>query len=214
MSMRRHDFAWIRPERWEAALGAHAAYPLVREWAACGRPLVSRRLLPDDRSGVPLGLPTPPSDGKRRLSFVVPDDAIARTMRPPTLADSLGTLPRSWQWTAARIAVLGERHAATVRVFGSAAFQLLTGLDYLTPSSDLDLLIDVGAETDVSVLAAELAKLADGAPMVLDGEIMGPQGAACKWREIGVDTENVLIRTASRTFLGNPTRIWSTGGGA
>jgi phosphoribosyl-dephospho-CoA transferase len=213
MSMRRHDFVWIRPERWEAALGAHAADRLAREWAACGRPLVGRRLLPEDRPGVPLGLPTPPSDGKRRLSFVVPHDAIARTMRPPTLADSLGALPRSWQWTAARIAVLGERHAATVRVFGSAAFQLLTGLDYLTPSSDLDLLIDVGVETDVALLVTELGKLAGDAPMVLDGEIMGPQGAACKWREIGAETEKVLIRTASRTFLGNPARIWSAGAG-
>ncbi|SHG59788.1 phosphoribosyl-dephospho-CoA transferase [Kaistia soli DSM 19436] len=211
--MRRHDLAWIRPQSWRRGLGGYAADTLVREWATCNRPLVKRRSLAGEPAGVSLGLPTPPADGKRRLVFLFPLEAIDRVMRPPTLADSLSTLPLSWHCTAARISLLGEQHAVTMRVFGSAAFQLLTGLDFLTPASDLDLLIEIGPETDLVGLAADLTTIAQRAPMRLDGEFMGPDGAACKWREIGRDSDPVLIRTADGLSLGPSNSILSGGAG-
>jgi len=70
-----------------------------------------------------------------------------------------------------------------LRVYGSFAWQALTNWNYVTPESDLDLLVtpvDAGA---LDAAIASLTREEAAAPIRLDGEIVFPGGDAVSWRE-------------------------------
>ncbi|AHI64636.1 malonate decarboxylase holo-[acyl-carrier-protein] synthase [Burkholderia thailandensis] len=139
----RHALAHVRADAWPALLAAHegiGAYPFVRDWAARGWPLIVRRRSPCD-AGVPLGLPLPPSAGKRRVALAAAREQIEAVRAPPALGDVIGGAPPAWRPTLARLRALADAHCVDCRVFGSLAWQTLTGLRYLSDESDLDVLL-------------------------------------------------------------------------
>ncbi len=84
--------------------------------------------------------------------------------------------------------------------FGSLMWQHQTGLPYLSPRSDLDVLWPVPSGFDVISLVSSIAELQRRAPMPIDGEIVLPDGAAVNWRELwmarrAVDRPSVLVKT-------------------
>jgi phosphoribosyl-dephospho-CoA transferase len=87
------------------------------------------------------------------------------------------------------------------RIFGSLAWCMLTGLDYLTDGSDLDLLLPVSRGTDLVRLTAELAAIEAVAPMRLDGELVRDDGAGVNWRELHAGVGEVLLKTSSGVTL-------------
>jgi phosphoribosyl-dephospho-CoA transferase len=178
-----------------------AADPLVRRWPDRRWPTIRRRALPTDPSGIALGLPLPPFAGKKRLSFVLQSADIISVTRPPLLASACGLAPRAWWSTLDRLTDLVRRHAVDVRIFGSLAWQALTGLAYVTERSDLDLLLRVGDETDLDRLAADVAAIETGAPMRLDGELMRADGGAVNWREVHGGAREVLVKTIESVDL-------------
>jgi len=196
--IKRHDQIFISPAAWRAVLEKRedlARDSLVASWCEKGWPVVARRALPDEGSGIPLGLPLPPFAGKRRLSFVSNADDIIATAPPPLLRDGLNTAPPSWHDTVVRVDALASRYDATARVFGSLAWQVLTGLDYLSVNSDLDLIFYVGRDTDLLGLTSGLASLEVHAPMRLDGELIRDDGAAVNWRELHAGNKEILIKS-------------------
>lgn len=193
----RHDLVYVAPRGWRAMLAGRddlAAEPLVVRWAEQGWPTIRRRAMPDDPSGMTLGLPLPPSAGKKRLAFIVQTDDVASVARPPLLSDARKSAPVAWLPTLDRLADLPFRHAVEARVFGSLAWQTLTGLAYVTEHSDLDLLLDLDRDTDLDRLTADIAAIEAGAPMRLDGELMRDDGAAVNWRELHAGTNDVLVK--------------------
>ena len=86
-------------------------------------------------------------------------------------------------------------------MFGSLAWRSLTGLNYLTDSSDLDVLLDVHRDTDLYSLAAGVAAIDAAAPMRLDGEFVRDDGAAVNWREIHTGVPDILVKTAGSVAL-------------
>ena len=69
-----------------------------------------------------------------------------------------------------------------MRVYGSVAFQALTGQAYLTAASDIDLLLAPRTLEQYRCALALLARHARALP--LDGEILFPQGRAVAWKEL------------------------------
>ena len=202
--IRRHDLIFVSPRSWRAALTTRrdlASDPLVAPWAAKGWPLVARRQLPVETSGVALGLPLPPFAGKHRLSFHMQPEDILSTCRPPALHAVRQAAPRVWWPTLDRLNSLASPHSMEVRVFGSLAWQALTGLSYLTDRSDLDILFHVQRNTDLQNLTAGLARIEAGAPMRLDGELVREDGAAVNWREFHGAPQQILIKTAGSVAL-------------
>lgn len=196
--MRRHDVAFVRPSGWGRLLQGRAdlaADPLVAAWVDKRRPLVARRAIPGEPQGVLLGLPLPPSAGKRRLAFVLRADEVAASYRPPPLRLARWSAPRDWEPTLDALDGLAAAHAVDVRLFGSLAWQILTGLGYLTEGSDLDLLLHVRPHTDLADLTAHLAAIEARAPMRLDGELVRGDGAAVNWREFHAGGHEVLVKT-------------------
>jgi phosphoribosyl-dephospho-CoA transferase len=172
-----------------------AVDPLAARWPEEGWPTIRRRAMPGETGGIALGLPLPPSSGKRRLSFLLQPHDISAIARPPLLSSAKISAPRAWWPTLDRLNELAFWHSVQARVFGSLAWQTLTGLDYLSDRSDLDLLLDVHRDTDLDGLAAGIAEIEAVAPMRLDGELMREDGAAVNWREFHAGAGEVLVKS-------------------
>lgn len=210
--VRRHDLAYLTAAGWRQVGAAHpdlADTPVTRLWVERGWPLIGRRALLGEAAGATLGWPLPPSSARRRVAVLVPSGAVSRTMPPLALAEAMPAAPPGWHPTLARIDALVTRHGATARVYGSLALQAITGLDYLTDRSDLDLLVVVRQDTDLRALAAALGAVATTAAMPIDGEIAGPSGAAVKWRELLTADGPLLVWTSDSLHLARAEQLFS-----
>ena len=200
----RHSMVKVSTSGWTAVMNRYpelASEPIVAGWARAGHPLVVRRTACSDVAGmIPLGLPLPPSHGKRRIAVSLAAIDIIASAPPPLLADAAAAAPAQWHAT---IDLLLQLQPQT-RTFGSLAWQHLTGLPYLTDSSDLDLLWALSSAEQARALPSEIAEIARQAPMRLDGEIVGPAGGV-QWRELtGADEDEVLVK--GPTGVTNATR--------
>jgi phosphoribosyl-dephospho-CoA transferase len=198
----------LAPASWRALLAGRPdleGLPLVATWAERGWPLVVRRPLCGE-AGLALGLPLPPALGKRRLSFLVEPSAVLSIEPPPRLADTVPVAPAAWGPTLHRLLALDPE----TRTFGSLAWQHLTGLPYLSPTSDIDLLwrLDGSAER----LLAGLAAIDRDAPMRLDGECIGPGGVAVQWRELAGDAPEIMVKSLRDVALVSRAALLSDAG--
>jgi phosphoribosyl-dephospho-CoA transferase len=185
---RRHDLLHVSPDVWASAL-AHCAsladLPLVRNWADRGWPVIVRRRAETEDVGLaPVGVPLPPAAGKHRVAFLLPPDGVLKRSSPPLLRAVASVADSGWQSTIASLLDLGERIGVEPSVFGSLLWQHQTGLAYLSPRSDLDLLWPAPSGFDVLSLVFSIAEIQFDAPMRIDGEVIFPDGSAVHWREL------------------------------
>ena len=89
---------------------------------------------------IAVGLALPPAQGKRRIALSVAANDIARYTPPLRLADAIAHAPAAWQPALAELDAAAIDIDLELRVFGSLAWQALSGMQYLTPQSDIDLL--------------------------------------------------------------------------
>jgi phosphoribosyl-dephospho-CoA transferase len=210
---RRHDLVFVSPTAWRSFLETRvelAEDPLVAGWVGRGWPLIARRLAADEGDGVPLGLPLPPSAGKRRIGLLMDSAGISSITRPPLLSAAFGVAPAAWEPTLRTLDHVATRLGVEARVFGSLAWRLLTGLNYLTARSDLDFILSLPRPGDFAELMTELHCIDSAAPMRLDGEIVRGDGAGVHWRELHSGARDVLAKTAGRPTLLNSAEF--TGG--
>lgn len=190
----RHDLVRVALADWDAALArsdafaalAGGARAVVAGWATFRRPAVVRRRGTGDGAGiVPLGVPLPPRLGKLRLELSLPAGTAAERVAEPTLsAAALAAAPPAWGPACRALADLGADVGVAPRASGSLLWAALTGLDYLGPASDLDLLWPVTADTDLHRLLDGLRRVDDLGIVAIDGEILLPDGAGLHWREL------------------------------
>ena len=180
----RHDLVAVAPAAWDALLAGRRdldGVPHLPGWAEAGRPLIVRRRVPGEGDGsVPLGLPLPPADGKRRIGLALPAETLQPVI-PPNLAEAAPHAPAAWRDAIAALLALAGEHGVTPRPFGALLWQAVTGLTYLSPTSDLDLLWPGPVP---HTFLDDLARIDATAPMRLDGEILLPDGGGVQWREL------------------------------
>lgn len=183
----RHSLVWLHPEGWQEAESSASAdcRNAIRQWAQADRPLVARR--PDvdidgDTCCLGLALPPDPESGiKRRIGLRVTRNRVRRIDAPLAVAQVVEGAPQPWQPLLARLNEQASAVDASLRVFGSLALQTLTGLPYLTPSSDIDLLF---TPANVLQLDQGMHLLAEASQQLpLDGELVFPGGQAVAWKE-------------------------------
>lgn len=205
---RRHDLISLEPASWASIFADNPhlrSEPLLSEWSRQAWPLITRRPEPGDAAGVAVGLPLPPYAGKKRLSFVIQEHQIRSIDRPPALNSVDHRTPREWLPTLHALDSLASRHGIDARVFGSLGWSVITGLNYLTITSDLDFLFYFHRDANVFALVDELARIQSAAPMRLDGELIRDDGAAVNWRELLGATGEILVKSISGTALCHPT---------
>jgi phosphoribosyl-dephospho-CoA transferase len=186
---------------------ALAGLPLLEAWADRGWPvIVRRRAEGEDRAMVPVGVPLPPAAGKRRVALVLPPVGILQHSSPPLLRTAARVADPGWRSTIASLLTLGTRTGVEPSAFGSLLWEHLTGLAYLSPHSDLDVLWLVPADFDVLSLVFNIAEVQREAPLRIDGEVIFPDGSAVNWRELwnahrAADRTMVLAKTMESVRL-------------
>ncbi|WP_229258377.1 malonate decarboxylase holo-[acyl-carrier-protein] synthase [Duganella rivi] len=181
-NVERHSLAWLNDAGWQAVLASTRQHEVaLSQWQRHDWPVVVRRAEPDAAADeICLGLPLPPErDGaKLRLALRVRSEHVARTSDALELKSAQ---PFSGPWQERLTSLCNEAAALNLRVFGSLAMQALTGLQYVSPTSDIDVLFHPAnrqtLEEGVALLSRHITLLP------LDGEIVFPGGAAVSWKE-------------------------------
>jgi phosphoribosyl-dephospho-CoA transferase len=183
---RRHELVRIAPDAWAAVTATVPAAPsLLLDWANAGWPAIVRRPTPGEPPDrVPIGVPLPPAEDKRRFCLTVPANAITERFSPTSLRTVAVAVDPAWEPTISALIALGELHGVTPAAFGSLLWQFCTGLPYLSRQSDVDVLWPVQAGWEIRSLLAGIAAIERIAPMRIDGEVVFPDGSAVNWREL------------------------------
>lgn len=224
-ALSRHDLCWLRqpspplggvsiltvelhPSRPEELV---AIKPVVMDWIATGRPFVATRQEPTSQTqGRKLALCRPRSDAPRRVALEVDITAILKWQEPVPLHQARAAAPVGWQPILQEIDRVGADLGLTFRVFGSLAWQALTGLPYLHAASDVDLLLDLPPELwrrvftpdgQLSPLLREVGELFSAAPFRCDCELRLARGPACSFGELRNHTTHVLLRHNDRNTI-------------
>jgi phosphoribosyl-dephospho-CoA transferase len=194
----------VAPDAWAAAL-AHdpslADLPLLGAWADRGWPAILRcRAETEDPDLVPVGVPLPPAAGKRRVALLLPPAGVLQRSSPALLRAAARVADPGWRSTIVSLLALGARTGVEPSAFGSLLWEHLTGLAYLSPHSDLDVLWPVPSDFDVPSLVFSIAEIQRDAPLRIDGEVVFPDGCAVNWRELWnahrtADRATVLAKT-------------------
>lgn len=186
----RHTLAWLSADAgWRADVAAQE--PRLAAWFAQGLPaMVARRAVDDPDPRLRLGVPLPPGEGKQRLALRVPLHDVLRLQAPPALDEVLASgVATEWQ-----APLQAMRRLAPARVFGAFAWQHLTGLPYVHPRSDIDLLWQVEDARQADLLVERLQHWESTHGQRVDGELCLADGGAVNWREYAGHSREVLVK--------------------
>jgi phosphoribosyl-dephospho-CoA transferase len=203
-SLRRHQLVGVDPAAWESLVRARAdltGEPLLQDWAKQGWPLIARRRGPLDGDGVLLGLPLPPSAGKRRIAVEMRPDDIVSVSPLPSVSEVRRAAPIAWQPCLQELTDLARAYGVRAGVFGSLGWQWITGLTYLGPQSDIDVAWTLPRPDQLERFLGDLADLDARAPARLDGELVRADGAGANWRELHAGGSELALKTASQALL-------------
>jgi len=222
--LRRHQLVWLDEFGWYRTLATAAssaslscqptavaaqALACLEHWAEQRWPLVVTRQPVEPAARVSglhlaLGLAAPARWGRQAIGISASARDVARQDEFPLLAELVPSLPVAAQAGARllceRLALLG----VVARAYGSYGWQQLTGLEYVHPRSDLDLLLKVatGAQADRACAHLRDAQLG---PLRLDGELAFDEGGSVAWREWlrlrSGETDRVLVKRIAGTTL-------------
>jgi len=189
--MRRHDLVYVHTTAAFTSACAAEGSGLadeIRAWIAQGRPFVMARQ--PDGPGVQLGLTLPLRLGRKRLAIQIARQEIAAVLPPVRIERCLERLPEASAQAmldlATRVAACGAR----IGVFGSLAWEVLTGEAYRNAESDIDIICDVTTSAQLKAVMAALGEAAGHLHCRLDGEVRMPDGLAVSWRELaGLSTK-------------------------
>ncbi len=208
--MNRHDLVYVELSAWKTLIETSIQLedPIVANWVDRGWPLVGRRANAGEGQGVALGLPLPPSAGKKRLAFLLQPEDVVAVVPPPSIARAIHAAPPSWRTGLLRLGELASQQGLEARVFGNLAWQAITGLSYVTDRSDVDFVLNVCDHTRLLPLAEAVARIEADAPMRLDGELIRG-GSAVNWRELHAGSPDVIVKTVFGVTLFNTDQFLS-----
>ena len=186
-SFDRHTLVWIRPES-RAAVAAQVTDEKLRahvaSWLAADRPLVvARQTANMDAGTIAVGLASPPAQGKRRIALGLAARDIVRHSPPLLFADTIVHAPAEWQPALAELHDEAINIDIKLHVFGSLAWQALSGMQYLTVQSDIDLLWCPQSNTQLQLGIELLERWEISSGLRADGEVLFGAGSAVSWRE-------------------------------
>ncbi|MBB5880719.1 phosphoribosyl-dephospho-CoA transferase [Xanthomonas arboricola] len=193
----RHALVWLHPDaRWQAL--TPGAQPRLQQWFAAGLPAVVARGDGSQGPGrVPLGVPLPPNEGKQRLALSAGLDAIVRSTAPLALDAVIAAAPASLQPALQALRTQANASALQPRVFGSFAWQALTGLAYVHAQSDLDLLWSIATPEQAQAVVTLLQRWEHRHGLRADGELLLADDSAVNWREYAGSAQQVLVKSTN-----------------
>jgi phosphoribosyl-dephospho-CoA transferase len=195
--LERHDLVWVDGKAWQDALQAPLPgrwLAALQTWFAGGRPAVVRRRESDAVHVVSLGVALPLWQDKVRIPFLLDSSAVMRTSAPLPLSTALASAPHEWRPALARLVEEAKAIGMAFRVYGSLAWQHLSGYDYVTPTSDVDLLWRVRDGVTLRNTLEMLTRWQRESRIVADGELLLADGAAVAWKELLTGSRKLLLK--------------------
>lgn len=184
--MRRHDLVWLHPAATyttPCAEPGSTAWSALADWLAAGRPLVAARKSAG-ATPVQLGLSLPLAQGRQRLSIQVETSQISEVRPPLNVRQCLAGLPAKHAVALLNLAERIEASGARLGIYGSLAWETLSGEAYRHADSDIDLICDVADLAQYAMVLDALRQAVADFPGRLDGELRLPDGQAVAWQEI------------------------------
>lgn len=198
VTFKRHDLLFL--DGFE--LSDHSDSPVISKWIEAGRPVIVRRPgLAFGGEGVHCGIPLPPKQGKKRIGFIAPLNSIRHRAGLPELAACMCLLPESRQLQLVEFLNACRENNFRPEVFGSLAWQHLTGLNYLHEDSDIDLRFKVKNSMELKSLATVLRQFPQLCITLCDIELELWNGSAFSWREFMDDSPQLMVKTLYDVFL-------------
>lgn len=201
---RRHARVWLGPATWRSALTSPLDPDRVAAldaWIAADRAVVARRREPASGEAYDLAVALPLAADRLRIGFTVAPQAILRIAPPLTLAETIPSAPADWQAPLADLAGRASRIGTTFHVYGSLAWQAISGEDCVRAGSDVDLLWTADSVAGVARVLALLAAWEADAALRADGELLLRDGDAIAWRELTRPADRVLVKHQDRVSL-------------
>ncbi len=191
----RHALVWLPADAPWQALTPGAA-PRLRTWFAAGHPAVVARCDGSEPAGsLRLGVPLPPAEHKQRLALCVPASQVSRQAPPLALDTVVAHAPAIVRAALRELADAAHAQGPAPRVFGSFAWQALTGLAYVHAGSDLDLLWRVSTPAQADGVVALLQPWEHRHGLRADGELLLPGDQAVNWREYAGAADRLLAKS-------------------
>ncbi|MGV0998063.1 MAG: malonate decarboxylase holo-[acyl-carrier-protein] synthase [Fluviibacter sp.] len=208
--MRRHDLLTLKSEavmESVACCTSDKAEHTVKQWIAGGRAFVCPRQNPSSNT-VHLGLAFVNNGVKHRAFLQARHEEVLRVDVPYRLEDCLDLFAER---DASVLRDLVEKLKAAgfpLYVFGSVAWEKISGKCYRTEQSDLDLLCDVETLQDVILVTDVFAAADTELPFSIDGELRFPKDDCVNWREVMAalghhDKRDVLVKGEAGVFMGS-----------
>ena len=205
---RRHELIWLSARGWQRLLddAPETQQPSLDTWRAAGWPAVVRRADEGTRSDqLCIGLPFPPdpqNGSKLRIGLRVAVQDVMHSTPPPDIATVMAAAPLAWR--APLQALQRDAQDMDLRIYGSLAWQALTGQAYLHATSDIDVLLALNSRSQLQPVLNLLQRHRQELP--LDGELVLPSGAAVAWQEwrnaqTGAAGTRVLVKEMTRVRL-------------
>ena len=166
----------------------------LERWFGRGLPAVVCRQEAVGPGHVAVGVALSLSSGKRKVPLTVRQDAIVRSAPPLQLQAAAESLSKAWRDAVLELIVASSAVGIAFRVYGSVAWQHLSGETYVTERSDVDLLwrADDGAMLDAGLSVLSQWQRESG--IRADGEVRFPNGAAVAWPELLNAPQKVIVK--------------------
>jgi phosphoribosyl-dephospho-CoA transferase len=203
--LQRNRLAWLTDAAWQQVMARNwdsQAQCILNHWRAHDLPLVlcTQRVRQMPQT-VSLGLPAPTRWDRRKLALEVESHGIQRVAAFPAFE----TIALTAFSDAAMRDFLQQMRAlqVSVQVYGSYGWQHLTGLAYVHPASDLDVIAPVPDMACATMVVRALHALR--LPIRVDGELTFSGGQAIAWREylqwIDGKVKHVLLKSRNAVQL-------------
>ena len=194
----RHDLLFLD----ESDFSGHPDSTVIAKWLESGHPVIVHRPgIAFGGEGVHCGIPLPPGEGKNKISFIAPIASIKRCAGLPDLEKCLGHLTGSRQLQLAEFIDSYRKNNLRAEVFGSLAWQHLTGLTYLHEDSDIDLRFRIKNPMTLERLASILRQFPQICGKLCDIELELWNGMSFPWREFINGSTQLMIKTLNDVFL-------------
>lgn len=184
--MRRHDLVYLRhgsPFNFLCDAVNPELAAAVSDWIERQRPLVVSRQTRQPPS-LTLALTLPARLDRQRLAATFQRQDVIAVHPALTVSACLAALPLACRHPLAMLEECILASGARLGVFGSLAWETLSGEAYRHAASDIDLICDIDSPAQLHSCLAALQQAASQFPCRLDGELRFPSGDAVAWREL------------------------------
>jgi len=199
----RHSFIRLEKDCLpEKCVEGKTGRAVFEEWISRSFPFVVKRpCVSDDGKSIHCGIPLPPSRGKLRLGYIVRRESVEAVFNPPSLKECLSAAPENIRDELERLNMTAEKYGFSPLVFGSLAWQSVTGENYLSENSDTDLIFKIESPGHFEMMGKVFEEEMAASALKYDVEIKMPDGNSFSWNEYRKGAEKILIKGNKGVWL-------------